>query len=541
MPPKKDSGGATPAELDVLLKEVLPLLRSGALKELLSAKKKGSSPPSPAVVPAEAGGGHWATQKSKKQAKEKAEASEALVPDGWNVPPLATEEEVKASATGVFLCSTSVATRLQKEVKSTVLCPMQVEELGSEVHVLVSDKQGRTACRRRFLVQLGPPEAPVEFLCAAPKRATVPDCVKVVFRLHEDLADSSLWLAAMKTPQKVIAEWASKEAGVQLVDVGRPALRDGELTVVSHVVKTARLKLLTSSGKRGLFANPFMEGDAEAEFKVVPLPRECSHAEALRRVTGQEAHGLVRLRSGFGLRVSPDAFQLVTQMVHGDNASSFLGSVYEVAGCPLSMGPDALKAFLGEWPAMPLRSFRKGFTRTWLVRCGEMPPVKILQHDFGIAVIGPAPARRPLPQKLPLLWKPPEPAVVRRWARASTAASVGNAPVAPVAAAAAAPPVGVAAAAPHAMEVCPPTQLDASQRTAAAGSQIVATTGVDWVALISSAVAQAMAPMNERLSSLQCELVAMKSNNDAHYASDSEEELGETQRGERSAKLRRTR
>ena len=60
------------------------------------------------------------------------------------------------------------------------------------------------------------------------------------------------------------------------------------------------------------------------------------------------------------------------------------------------MGKESLQDFVSGWQVTPLYSFRHGFRRTWIVRAGTDPTDTIIQHDFGVALIKEAIAKRPV-------------------------------------------------------------------------------------------------------------------------------------------------
>ena len=53
----------------------------------------------------------------------------------------------------------------------------------------------------------------------------------------------------------------------------------------------------------------------------------------------------------------------------------------------LDCRPDAVTDFLAGWKVIPVKTFRQGYRRTWVVRAAEQPMSTKLQHDFGLAVI----------------------------------------------------------------------------------------------------------------------------------------------------------
>ena len=58
------------------------------------------------------------------------------------------------------------------------------------------------------------------------------------------------------------------------------------------------------------------------------------------------------------------------------------------------MGKESLQDFVSGWQVTPLHTFRHGFRRTWIVRAANDPADKIIPHDFGLAVIKEAVAKR---------------------------------------------------------------------------------------------------------------------------------------------------
>ena len=87
-------------------------------------------------------------------------------------------------------------------------------------------------------------------------------------------------------------------------------------------------------------------------------------------------------------------FEEILLQIHPDNAEQLLGKKFEISGLPMAMGKQSLQDFLGEWRVHPLYTYRQGFRRTWIVRSSQEPTEKMLQHDFGLAVIKDAPPRK---------------------------------------------------------------------------------------------------------------------------------------------------
>ena len=75
------------------------------------------------------------------------------------------------------------------------------------------------------------------------------------------------------------------------------------------------------------------------------------------------------------VRVLAADFEEIGKLLEPENHSKFLGT----CGQPLSWAPDA--------KVNPVKSFCKGYRRTWVVRAADQPTITESHHDFGLAVI----------------------------------------------------------------------------------------------------------------------------------------------------------
>ena len=295
------------------------------------------------------------------------------------------------------------------------------------------------------------------------------------------------------------------------LDGARPSFVAGSLQLVVFVPTAAWKKCLDASGESGWFANPFVvEAKDREQFRVVPLESSVGFEEALRSARFHaQCVGLVHMSRGFGLRVRPADFDALLTVVRPQDAVRFAGDTWDIAGLPLSMSAESVVEFVAPWPVVPVASVRRGLTRTWVCRATVAPTEEILQHDFGIADISKSKAPKPRPPPARMVMTRMEP---RAWPQP-----------APVPAAVPVPPV-VAAGAAATAAASAASASPAALQTLAIGPAQQGPVGqvVDWAALISSAVAQAMEPMNQKLSALQNELVAVKSS--FTYAPDSEDD-----------------
>ena len=56
-----------------------------------------------------------------------------------------------------------------------------------------------------------------------------------------------------------------------------------------------------------------------------------------------------------------------------EDHAEFQGEWWDVSGLPLSRSPDAVTDFLAGWKVSPVRTFRHGYRRAWVVRALEQP------------------------------------------------------------------------------------------------------------------------------------------------------------------------
>jgi hypothetical protein len=100
-----------------------------------------------------------------------------------------------------------------------------------------------------------------------------------------------------------------------------------------------------------------------------------------------EAFGVVSTRRGLAIRVRSGQYANVIRRFRPEDADHFIGERWEVSGLPVTTGEEALKEFLHPWPVHAMYYFREGWRRTWVVRSGESPPLTVVEHQEGFAVI----------------------------------------------------------------------------------------------------------------------------------------------------------
>ena len=99
----------------------------------------------------------WKTVKrAKSTVGTEQDRKDKLEADGWSVPVKANVSEMSSNSPGVCLASCSEARRALEELRGAVapmavLAPANIEGKGVETSVFVTDKNGRTQTRVRFL------------------------------------------------------------------------------------------------------------------------------------------------------------------------------------------------------------------------------------------------------------------------------------------------------------------------------------------------------------------------------------------------------
>ena len=348
----------------------------------------------------------WKIQESKKSVQ--ASGGDILDPPGWNVPVLESKEGLSVESTGVILLSTAEAKELmhlRAEKPLALLTPSPVEENVTSIPVLVKDKNGKVASRRRFLHQLG--KNLVTYSCNAPTRNIPNDTVKIVFCLKQGISSEEVWKLAATDPKRTIANWLQTVVNTRCIDMSRPSAQGSMMKIIARIPKDKRLDCLKQSGQGGIFVNAFLESEADKlEFSIIPLDQHLGLSEALSTAKFHpECIGVVTTHQTLAIRVRAEDHAPLTQKIHGDSAGKYLGTFWEISGLPQSTGPEALKTFVKPWKVNPVRAIRRGRSLTWIVRAEDPPPATILQHEEGIALIQRAEQRKQRPQER-MVWSP---------------------------------------------------------------------------------------------------------------------------------------
>ena len=198
-----------------------------------------------------------------------------------------------------------------------VLAPISVNEKGTQISVLVQDRNGRMQSRRRFLQQLG--DVPVQYQSTAPQGGFVKDggTKQIVLSLSKQYTDKQGWEAAEPAPRVAARPWLQHRAGVEVLDVRPPPRIAGreELQVVAQI----------ASSSRGSSAREWKRRRDDPSF-----------------LHWQIALGVVTTRLGPAVRVKIPDFEKVARLVQPENYNKFLGELWDVSGLPLSWGPDAV-------------------------------------------------------------------------------------------------------------------------------------------------------------------------------------------------------
>ena len=144
---------------------------------------------------------------------------------------------------------------------------------------------------------------------------------------------------------------------------------------MAQVASSSYEGALRASGTDGVMTRPFYTREEEKTlFRSVLLPLDFSLDGALRKTSwlADRVFGVVTARFGLAVRVKTPDFEEVVRLVQPDY-NKFLGELWDVSGLPLSWGPAAVTDFLAGWKVIPVKTFRQGYRRTWVVRAMEQP------------------------------------------------------------------------------------------------------------------------------------------------------------------------
>ena len=296
-----------------------------------------------------------------------------LQQDAWSVRVEHTLAGFHRAKEGVFLASVKEAKVLMAEMHSNgslaVLAPINVNEKGTEISVLVQNRNGCTQSRERFLHQLA--GVPVQYQSTGTTRGCVKDggMKQIVQSLSKQCTDKQGWQAAELAPRVAARRWLQHRAGVEVLDVRLPTRIAGreELQVVAQIASSSYEGAQRASGT-DVMTRPFYTTEEEKTlFRSVPLPMDFSLDGALRKKSwlADRAFGVVTTRLGLAVRVKTPDFEEVVRLVQPENYNKFLGELWDVSGLPSSWRPGAVTYFLAGWKVSPVKTFRQGYRRTW--------------------------------------------------------------------------------------------------------------------------------------------------------------------------------
>ena len=351
--------------------------------------------------PASGHNGGWETVQDKKKIAKEGTKKETLLAEEFSVTVVENTAALKHNEPAVCLGNVTETDRALQELKpavpQAVLCPVKRNDAATEVWVVVKDEQGKEQARRRYMHQLS--SRLVVHTSSAQKGGKITDTSKlVVLSVSQKHSGDQTWKQMRERPRSLIADWLKSEVGAnEILEIRTPSITDGTMQTVVRVDQSLHRKVLTLSGRGGIFSRPWYEKQETSpgtetvrEFRSVPIPLERDLASSLRmaEAQGEEVQGVVPYGPGFALRVRTASYEKVLEMVQEKEALlKFKGSKYEVKGLPLSWGSAQIKEFLGDWDATPLFGTRRGFSKTWVVAAVEAPLFRKMQHDFGLAVI----------------------------------------------------------------------------------------------------------------------------------------------------------
>ena len=516
-----------------------------------SGRKSGreaASKPSALVVVASSnepalGKNGWKTLPTKKSdPSQNGQPLDTLSPDGWSVPIRAGIQEPRASPNGVCLVTgksaRTVAQEFAGEGAFAVLSPINIDSRGSEMNVLVTDKEGKERVRQRFLIQLGTED--VKFVSVVPRVTMQEDTMKVIVIIDKDVVDPDIWKSTEVNPRGAARHWLSKRVGASVLDVApatRLASKPNSLQCVAAVAASSAPMILKASGKDKVQTMPFCTTSAErSDYSLEPLPCDVIWETAMGKTEwlGGNACGVLRTSKGWGIRVKAEDRDGTLMTLRPDDWQALEGKKYCISGLPLGCGSESLQAALSSWSFNPLYSFRQKWSRTWVVRAGKEPVSWKFQHDFGIGLISPWEEERRQPRK-------PSVQIFRRGTDTSPNSTMPKSWAAVVASsnASSGRPVTNQRAPETRMIKAPSEGLQSGSQApaVAAGVDVPMTPPAallgapDLAAIVQAAVAAAMSSTQAQLAALQSEIMLMKSSEDGEILEDAQPPSAQLQQG----------
>ena len=240
--------------------------------------------------------------------------------------------------------------------------------------------------RQRFLRQLG--DIPVQYQSTAPQGGCVKDdgTKQIVLSLSKRHTDKQGWEAAELAP-RVAARRCCRTELVWKCSMCPPPTRTvgrEELQVAAQIASSTYDGALRASGTGEVITRPFYTTEEEETlFRSVLFLLDFSLEGALRKTSwlADRAFGVVTTRLGLAVRGKTTDFEEVVKLAQPESYNKSLRELRGVSGLPFSRGPDAVTDFLAGWEeVIPVKTFRQGYRRTWVVRALEKPMRTKLQR-----------------------------------------------------------------------------------------------------------------------------------------------------------------
>ena len=264
--------------------------------------------------------------------------------------------------------------------------------------------------RERFLHQLG--DIPVQYHSTAPQGGSL-----------KDGGTKQIVLSLSKTVHRQTGLGSSGTGTCESRrdDVRPPTRIIGreELQFLALIASSTCEGALRASGMDSVMTRPFYTTEEEKTlFRSAPLPLDFSLEGTLRK-TAWLAGSCVWCGDD---ALGPSVVRVNRSRLRGSCETRAARKLQQVPGrvvghvwLPLSWGSDAVTDFLAGWKMIPVKTFRQGYRRTWIVRATDQPMSTKLQHEFGLAVI-----------KRTVMQKARQDQVIQKWMPASEQKKTGR-------------------------------------------------------------------------------------------------------------------
>ena len=352
--------------------------------------------------------GAWKVVTKKRIEKEGVPAAKVhskLRAEDWQVPVVEISS-LRDGSNGIALASQKDGEKVFREMNLCkgsmgILTPKPIEGESEEIEVLVRKPNGETDVVKKFLTNVG--DIPVQHdqkdELSAVTLKIQNKTKKLVLQMHKQYSSEQEYEAAKRVPKLILEKWLA-DHGLKkgTININTPFIRKvGNAEWIETIIYAAEISVghfLASSGKRGVFINPYYDRDNIDDGSLVKIYFEkgTTLADALSR-TARHSNmvvGLVCNATGVGARVNAVHYdEMLDKLLTPEGAVAARKrkgqKFYQLSKVPPWVDFDDVKDDLKahfKWDIDLVRIGTRYGSKIFIIKAGDPPPKDyvIIQH-----------------------------------------------------------------------------------------------------------------------------------------------------------------